>query len=174
MARYNSSQKLSIFSSYCTIFEYYTSAAAFLLGATLYLCRLIEYLHVKEIHVMYLVVALEDSLYIFNQFISFCVCNCMMVLHNKKDFFSYLLLWYVLSCNIAMQKFKVFPACILLSFLVAAENFSVFVMHEMDFRECSMHSKSKWFSALFESPYFTLHKIGTTRIFLHGTTYTYT
>ena len=87
----------------------------------------------------------------------------------KNTFFPYLLLYYVLSCNIAMQKFKVFSAYILLSFLVAAENFSVFVMHEMDFRECSMHSKSKWFSALFESPYFTLHKIGTTRIFLHGT-----
>ena len=32
---------------------------------------------------MYLV-TLEDSLYIFNQFISFCVCNCMMVLHKKR------------------------------------------------------------------------------------------
>ena len=90
---------------------------------------------------MYLV-ALEDSLYIFNQLISFCVCNCMMVLHKKKHFF-FLPTTILLSCKIAMQKFKVFPAYILLSFLVAAENFSVFVMHEMDFRECSMHSKSK-------------------------------
>ena len=53
---------------------------------------------------MYLV-ALEDSLYIFNQFISFCVCNCMMVLQKKNFFFLPTMYYYLATLQCKNSKF---------------------------------------------------------------------